>query len=349
MEVPGKTISTGENNTLCNICEDDDKVTHADGFCEECEEYMCSTCFDKHKKRKISRHHEFTDLNEVQSLQENKGSDDLEKCKLHCNEVVKFYCSHHEKIGCGDCMIFEHKSCRVEYIRDKARQFKDSQDCKDLIRRAEKCHLEAEEMFTSLKSNKIQVVDIHDKFTRDVNAFKEEMILHVTKLTNDMLKQGEDIKAMDMKSIDKLEKETEGVMNETSRLSDVFVSYSDRPQKLFVSSVLQKPKLNGLREQLDNIKGKNKISVYEFSCDGNLERSVKDCKQLGNMQTIKQSNKADIKEKVRPKEIAQHVPVPVLPKPQDAPAATDVRVSPLSPEKMQVVEDALKKPRCHTG
>ncbi|XP_053405798.1 unconventional myosin-IXAb-like isoform X4 [Mercenaria mercenaria] len=34
---------------------------------------------------------------------------------------------------------------------------------------------------------------------------------------------------------------------------------------------------------------------------------------------------------------------------QDSPTASDVRVSPLSPEKMQLVEDALKKPRSHTG
>lgn len=34
---------------------------------------------------------------------------------------------------------------------------------------------------------------------------------------------------------------------------------------------------------------------------------------------------------------------------QDSPTTPDVKISQLSPEKLQLIEDAMKKPRSHTG
>ncbi|XP_053388543.1 E3 ubiquitin-protein ligase TRIM33-like, partial [Mercenaria mercenaria] len=311
MEVSGRK-DCNKQDKLCKPCEDRELATGADGFCMECEEYMCQTCFDSHKQWKICRGHTMTSSEGSMVTKERR--DDFEKCNQHLNEFIKFYCPEHEQVGCGDCMILEHKTCKVEYIRDKASMFKESKDFIDLVKGAEKCHIEAKEVASSIRNNKIQVVDINRKFSGDVEMFKEEMFSHITKQTNAMLKKGEDVKATDMKKMDKLKNENEGLIDEISLLSELFNSLIDTPNKLFARSILQKPKLIRLREQLNNIKERNKITVYEFKRDGNLERSVKDCKQLGNIQTNRQINKTDFQDEVRPKKTAQLGQDPVLPK-----------------------------------
>ncbi|XP_053388031.1 uncharacterized protein LOC123541731 [Mercenaria mercenaria] len=311
MEVSGRKVFNEDNNLLCKPCEESELSTRADGLCRECGEHMCKSCFDTHKKWKLNRGHTLTSSDETVTEKEN--AEDLEKCEQHFSELIKFYCPQHEQVGCGDCMILEHKACKVEYIRDKARVFKSSQEFETLVQGAEKYLSEAKEISSSIKKNKIQALDINEKFLKDVNMFKEELITHVNKMTNVILKQGENIRVKDMKSMDVLEKENEDLIIEISRLTEMFESQIDQPQKLFVSSVLQKPKLNQLREQLDSIQGRNKIESYEFQRNDNLERSVKDGKQLGSVQIIKPRNETDVKEEIKPKE---RTPLPQVPVPR---------------------------------
>ncbi|XP_053379225.1 E3 ubiquitin-protein ligase TRIM33-like isoform X2 [Mercenaria mercenaria] len=292
MDVSGRKVFNEDNNLFCKPCEESEVSTRADGLCRECGEHICKPCFDTHKKYKLNRGHTLTNSDETVAEKEN--AEDLEKCEQHFSELIKFYCPQHEKVGCGDCMILEHKICKVEYIRDKARVFKSSQEFKTLVQGAEKYLSEAKDISSSIKKNKKQALDINEKFLKDVNMFKEELISHVNKLTKAILKQGENIKVKNMKSMDVLEKENEDLIIEIPRLTEIFESQIDQPQKLFVSSVLQKPKLNQLREQLDSIQGRNKIESYEFQRNNNLERAVKDGKQLGSIQRIKPRNETDI-------------------------------------------------------
>ncbi|XP_053386975.1 E3 ubiquitin-protein ligase TRIM33-like isoform X1 [Mercenaria mercenaria] len=314
MEVSGRKVFNDGNNFLCKPCEESEVSTRADGLCRECGEHMCKPCFDTHKKYKLNRGHTLSNSDET--VAETEKAEDLEKCEQHFSELIKFYCPEHEKVGCGDCMILEHKTCKVEYIRDKARVLKSSQEFKTLVQGAEKYLCEAKDISSSIKQNKKQALDINKKFHKNVNMFKEELISHVNKLSNAILKQGEKIKVNDVKNMDVLEKENEDLIIEISRLTEVFESQIDQPQKLFVSSVLQKPKLNQLREQLDSIQDRNKIESYEFQRNNNLERSVKDSKQIGSVHRIKPRNETDVKEEIKPKERTPLPQVPVPRKPQ---------------------------------
>ncbi|XP_053388270.1 E3 ubiquitin-protein ligase TRIM33-like isoform X2 [Mercenaria mercenaria] len=307
MEVSGRKV-------FCKPCEESELSTRADGLCRECKEHMCKICFDTHKKWKLNRGH--TLINSDVTVAKKEKAEDLEKCDQHFSELIKFYCPQHEQVGRGDCMILEHKTCKVEYIPDKARVFKSSQEFKTMVQGAEKYLSEAKEISSSIKKNKKQALYINEKFLKDVNMFQEELISHVNKVTNAILKQGENIKMKDMKSMDVLEKENEDLIIEISRLTEMFETQNDQPQKLFVSSVLQRPKLNQLREQLDSIQGRNKIESYEFQRNNSLGRSVKDSKQLGSVQRIKPRNETDVKEEIKPKERTPPPQVPVVKKPQ---------------------------------
>ena len=283
MEVSGKR-GKQQNINVCNPCKGRGTFKHSDGYCGECEEYMCQSCFDTHKEWKLNRRHRFTDPTKRAEKREN--IEYLEKCKKHLNELVKFYCPHHKKVGCGDCMVLDHKACKIEYIPDIASTFKDSGDFKELSDCVKVCQDEVNEMCDSIKEHKRHIRETHESFVNNVDMFKEEIIAHVNKMTNAMLKQGKDKMTSDMKKMLKLEEESKTLMNELSRLMETIDAHVDKPNKLFVNSITQKALLEQLNHQLDSLKSQNMIEKYEFRRDGGMERLVKECKQLGLLQTI---------------------------------------------------------------
>jgi hypothetical protein len=281
MEVPGKREI---NNFSCKPCEESDMMTQADGFCTICEENMCSSCFETHTKWKLNRDHTLIDCNEEITQRENPS--DFEKCEQHLNETVKFYCAQHGQVGCGDCMVIGHRSCKVDYILD----IKDTAEFKSLTKGPDKCKIEAEHVLSSVKNNIIQIGDINGKFIQEVNMFREEIISKVNNLSDRMLKEGECIKAKNKFSMKKLADETESLIHNLNDMSDLFKSKVESPSQLFVCSVTKKPKLDQLWKQLDDIKSRNIIDSYEFKRDTKLSRTLASISQLGKLQEDKEKD-----------------------------------------------------------
>jgi hypothetical protein len=180
-------------------------------------------------------------------------------------------------------MITGHRSCKVDYILDKAEEIQGTAQFKFLPKEPETCKIEAEQVLSSVKNSIVQIDDINEKFKQEVNMFREEIISKVNNLSDRMLKEGECIKAKDNFSMKKLVDETESLINDLNDMSDLFKSKVESPSQLFVCSVSKKPKLDQLRKQLDDIKRRNIIDDYEFKRD-----TLASTGQLGELQKDKE-------------------------------------------------------------
>ncbi|XP_060604657.1 uncharacterized protein LOC132757403 [Ruditapes philippinarum] len=293
MEVPGKKDLDKHYGFSCKPCEARKICSQPNGYCTDCEEYMCTRCFETHTMYKLNRGHTLAYFNEVPTKRVQRG--DLEKCDTHLNEVVKFYCVKHEQVGCGDCMILEHKTCNVEYIEDKAKAFKDSSECQAFIKGPAMCQKEAKQLMASIENNKIQADDINEQFLQDVNVFREEIISHVNKMSKFLIEKSDTIKATDILRMDNLAVETKSLIGELNCLSELIEPKMKEPNQLFVCSVLQKHKLDRLKEQLGDIKHRNKIEVYELIKNNDLMSFTKGIGQLGWIKNKTQENKTEDK------------------------------------------------------
>ncbi|XP_060562321.1 uncharacterized protein LOC132721951 [Ruditapes philippinarum] len=273
MEVSGKRL-----RNYCKPCEKRKATTYSDGSCLQCEEYMCQICFDTHKQWKSNQEHKLVASVVATS---NRKTPEFDKCTKHLNEDIKFVCPEHDQVGCGDCMIFSHKPCKVEYILEHIDGYKDSKEFKMLQKEIETYDSEAKTISGSIKRNKDYIKDVNKKFALDVIIFRDEMIAHITKLSDAMLKYGDDIMAADMKKIENLEEENKRLVDETNGMRDTLQSEVDQLYKLFISSLSYKQNLHLVRDQLERIKANNKIETYDFMPDLNLEHLMKTCKQLG--------------------------------------------------------------------
>ncbi|XP_060604731.1 uncharacterized protein LOC132757466, partial [Ruditapes philippinarum] len=275
MEVSGKKL-----RNYCKPCEKRKATTYSDGSCLQCEEYMCQICFDTHKQWKLNQEHKLVASVVATS---NRKTPEFDKCTTHLNEDIKFVCPEHGQVGCGDCMIFSHKPCKVEYILEHIDEYKDSKEFKMLQKEIETYDSDAKTISGSIKRNKDYIKDVNKKFALDVNIFRDEMIAHIMKLSDAMLKYGDDIMAADMKKIENLEEENKRLVDETNGMRDTLQTEVDQPYKLFISSLSYRQNVHLVRDQLESIKANNTIETYDFMPDCNLEQLLETCKQLGEL------------------------------------------------------------------
>lgn len=102
----------------CDACRTVGDHAEASGFCTNCEEYLCETCFKCHSKNKTSRHHALLDKDNMP-----KGAS---KSCVSCKETDDYveavkYCTERENYYCNSCFQVPKRSqsMRWEFLRDK--------------------------------------------------------------------------------------------------------------------------------------------------------------------------------------------------------------------------------------
>jgi hypothetical protein len=187
-------------------------------------------------------------------------------------------------------MILEHKTCNVEYIEDKAKAFKDSSECQAFIKGTAMYQKEAKQLMASIEHNKIKAFDISEKFKQDVNSFREEIISHVKKVSHLIIGDSHALMETNILCMDNLAVETETHVDELNCLSKLVEAKLEKPNQLFVCSVLQKHKLKRLKEQLDDIKRRNRIEDYRFIRNNNLMSVTKGTGEFGFIRKTTEGN-----------------------------------------------------------
>ncbi|XP_053392494.1 uncharacterized protein LOC123563924 [Mercenaria mercenaria] len=131
MEVSGRRTVEDDNisqGLICRPCQEDNVIQQAHGYCINCKEYLCETCYKYHRLPKPSKDHVLVDgnIDEYQSekeldqappsVPERKNVYDT-KCRIHQNEDLKYRCRAHNTIVCSVCALKQHKECKnVDYI-----------------------------------------------------------------------------------------------------------------------------------------------------------------------------------------------------------------------------------------
>jgi hypothetical protein len=111
---------------FCEHCDKHDKQNvPAEGFCKECFEYLCAMCVKFHKRLLVS--HTIKD-------KDNMPQDFCrEKCSVHQDELVKFYCQACKKFACTECKTQDHRTCSmISHLPALVPGIENSQEIKEL-------------------------------------------------------------------------------------------------------------------------------------------------------------------------------------------------------------------------
>lgn len=284
MEVPGKKTDTDEENEvnldkLCELCEADNVNTKADGFCRECEEYMCSVCFRQHVRPKSCKHHMFLNINTVSEkcLRINAGAI---KCKQHDGESIKYYCRKHEVVGCGDCMVNGHNACNSKYIKDLSDNFDQNQEYKTLMRKLKKLISERMDFETEIHKNKQINKSMHEKALKDIRQFRLDVNEYLDKAEASMIAKAFDIMEENERLLTKLDHDCKTLSTEHIEITEKLDRELFKDNVLFIHAVECKPKLTASERYISEMKSMQ-IKTFKFEFDQQLRNILSSARNFG--------------------------------------------------------------------
>ncbi|XP_053383731.1 E3 ubiquitin-protein ligase TRIM33-like [Mercenaria mercenaria] len=165
MAVSGRKVSDFRGSVSKSSAEDFDhscepclaigQYVEAHGFCVDYQEYLCNTCFAYHQRTKASKHHQLLDKGNIDkhTIHSKSSTVCTEKCPIHKNELIKFFCTNHEFLGCTDCITLNHRTCKIDFIPDKCVGIGDSNEYRETMRELDR---KMKDMDTLIKKAALQ-------------------------------------------------------------------------------------------------------------------------------------------------------------------------------------------------
>ncbi|XP_060568981.1 uncharacterized protein LOC132727469 [Ruditapes philippinarum] len=244
MDVSRKIIAETKQSLelYCLPCDQDGLKVSVHGYCRDCKEHLCKTCFENHTRPKPCRNHILLDINAMPdqlttvNINEKAYS---ENCTNHMDKPLEFYCNNHKTVACYVCVALEHKECKAEYIPDMPGNV--SRELKDLDKKMEVLVKRCESNIMKASAAKKQLEQSHRKVVEDIRFFRKEI--------NDRLDQIESVMIT----------EAEAVVNTANyKLENITVACEKLAGKVkrlqsFLNALMEESKLNKIFTELKNV------------------------------------------------------------------------------------------------
>ncbi|XP_052251536.1 uncharacterized protein LOC127858423 [Dreissena polymorpha] len=103
----------------CFYCQENDKNTEAEFYCEKCSKSFCGKCVELHNT--LFKKHAALGKKNISQWPET-NVDALEQCQEHKTEKLTGFCEDHNQLTCHICHIYNHQKCSpVILIADRVR------------------------------------------------------------------------------------------------------------------------------------------------------------------------------------------------------------------------------------
>ncbi|XP_060569257.1 uncharacterized protein LOC132727706 [Ruditapes philippinarum] len=295
MEVSGKTRDRAQGLTsssgsskchgvLCQPCSSEGESFEADGFCQNCQEYLCKTCIKYHRKVTVSKHHTVLDKGNMPTNVEQHTFKQI--CTLTCDkhklEIIKYFCKEHDTSGCENCMVIGHKTCKVEFIPDIADEFTNGEEYKAILAKLEKLQAKVDSKIMATEKSKKACAEEFVFAIQEIKRFRKEIEDYLSKMEQSILKECERLTKENEKSIIENEDFLKTIKYELDDIAECFTSHSKKTADLFVEAKQTEARLSQLEQDMkQNVN--TVFTEHMFVCNSNLDAMVSESWALGKL------------------------------------------------------------------
>ncbi|XP_060577449.1 uncharacterized protein LOC132734678 [Ruditapes philippinarum] len=248
MAVPGKkatkqfsssTTSMGSDEDLklyCQPCDRDGPRLPAHGYCTNCSEHLCETCFTVHRRHTLSRHHALldkTNMPQTLSTVTPRQPDNFTKpCPKHNIEMIKFYCHDHKALLCSVCVTLEHTvtSCNVNYIPDISGQTINGTEYQDVLKDLNDMTERSSKILQDMKKmNELSIKSLTEALT-DILKFRAKINQRLDEMERQVKKAAKVIQEDNVKDLKTVETACRDVFKSVKSSSDVIKNLNTSKQ-----------------------------------------------------------------------------------------------------------------------
>lgn len=290
MQVAGRredetSMSQRDNKAdiLCQPCLSEDENIPAESYCSTCEEFICSSCLRVHRKLSVTKHHVIKSKDEMPlTVTPKDPCSDL--CDSHKTEIIKFYCSYHNEVGCGDCMVLNHKACSVMLVSNVSSNFDKSKELNQIKITIEQVVQEIMSLKQVIKTNLKDVAEINVTTIRAIKKFRKEINSYLDKAEAELLMEIETLKNKDTSMQKKLQEECDSLEKEIEDIQNKLEANSDKINQLFVSAKQAQKTLKECQTSVERIGCECRIHDFKFEPAEDLKNILKKkTKSLGSV------------------------------------------------------------------
>lgn len=289
MEVSGKManttqISSEEVRLYCSPCRLDNNQEKAVGYCEECKEYLCETCEDYHRKFRMSRTHRILKGTAIPpSSLPSQHTACTEVCEKHPDEYIKYICYDHNVLGCGPCTLISHRACKIGYIPDVARTFKDTKGYKTLETVLDKTDSKLNEIKRKVRIDRSQSKSLLEAIGKDIQSFRKEINAILDKREQILLNRANQLENKNKTIMDKTETREAKARHTREVLKRELEQNKEQLSQLFITAKRIEPDVQRLQSEIDDIIATSEINYYKFTPSVALETLIKHESCLGEI------------------------------------------------------------------
>ncbi|XP_060578250.1 uncharacterized protein LOC132735326, partial [Ruditapes philippinarum] len=294
MEVSGEVTSTSKMNfkLYCIPCDTDGLKEPAHGFCQDCQEHLCKSCFKHHRRSRPSRNHVLLEKDAMPTQQttvDDVNTDVItDKCTNHREKPLEFYCNHHKTVACYVCETLEHKQCKVDYIPEVSGNVSD--DLMDLNKKMEVLIKKSEYNIMKAAAATKQLEQSHGKVIEDKQLARKEINDRLDQMESIIIKEAETVintanhKLENIK--DAYEKIAEEVKRSQSFINDL--NKTNKQNKLFIEMKNITPRMMTLEnEEIQIVKDNMTYDDIQFDRNEKLLDQLRSGKILGTILTYR--------------------------------------------------------------
>ncbi|KAK3593497.1 hypothetical protein CHS0354_037020 [Potamilus streckersoni] len=99
-----------EKERYCEYCQFDNKKVKATFLCLECQDNICNTCSDNHRRTKVTRSHKVIPFVQIEKglFDHDIREHQEQKCPQHKDEAFEMFCEKCEQLVCKECKVSYH-------------------------------------------------------------------------------------------------------------------------------------------------------------------------------------------------------------------------------------------------
>ncbi|XP_060571543.1 uncharacterized protein LOC132729735 [Ruditapes philippinarum] len=278
MEVPGELAGPSDKdlNYFCIPCGIDGLKEQAYGYCQDCEEHLCESCYNHHRRQRPSRNHVL--LVKERMLQRPKTGNITkdritEFCTKHGDKPQEFFCNKHGSTACSVCVTLEHKHCKVDYIPDVSESVSDELDT--LINRMETLIKKCKSNVKNAGTETINAEQMYKEVAEAIHQFREEINECLDRMEADIM--------ADAETYARREKcKQENVKEESLHIAEEMKSTMS-----MLKGLSEENKLNQLFIEMKNAES------HVLRLSSKEQQMAKDSKSVGDVKFIRNQNIID--------------------------------------------------------
>ena len=187
--------------TMTILCESGVDENPAVAHCLTCSDHLCESCFELHKKLKLTRNHNVVMLKDLKQMDRKTGVKSVRR-KLHCDEhkdeLLKLYCKTCEKVICRDCVLVKHRQHEYVFVHESRHEIQNQLEA--LVKNAEekqaefKVHIEhvanaRKSCFAAFDASKQEASAFFDKMAQSIEARRKKVLTDLDALIQTEEKQ----------------------------------------------------------------------------------------------------------------------------------------------------------------